>query len=1073
MTKFLVTTFVWSLFSFTSLYQADAGPDDPVNIPDSGLRTAIEAKLGKSAGEIITETEMNGMTELYALNRSISNLTGLEHATGVTTLYLNSNDITDITPLKDLTALELLSLQENWFLSNISPLKHLVNLKDLHISSTSVTGLGLSEVFPLLSELELLSANFNPISDLSFLNKLPDDAQLDSLSLQNMWGSSQPVTEIGLLLKDISPLVEFVDAGKFIIDPPSWLSVSYNLNLDYESFYTHIPALFEKGVDVTYRPRDPSDSVAKDPEPGIESVSAKNAVGRPGTSYTFVVQAYNGMHNYYSRFGFGPPSPYYRNTNFEGVPVTWTVTDPDDTISEPEVVKTGNDGLSRFAVTFGSHGEKYTVDAVVPAQSNTDSGPSHAELRVSFTATAARDVPIVSGITVTFEDYPEKPPTDEFPLTIRFSEHVTGFEKEDVTIETELKTRTGTATLEALTPVEGPAQIYTASIGLPRRATGTVKLIVSDGTVISSISGNIGPAVDTASELIEFGKKGPSVFPSYVPMDKVIFNEFRNAENDTHDWIELKNISDKEVSLKEWEISIVASQGEHLNTDRDIVAFPDYTLPPDGILLIVNTDQSETDLIRGQNIQNPKHNSDLHPHYLIAPEMKLPNSPYLLILRSARDKNGKWEGFEDLAGDYHRGDVNYRTQIWPLRDTWVYTGTSARFSEGEVYQRVMRPKGAIPMKPSEHGYFQDAWVLSDYQSGLGYDPSAPPETSLGTPGYDVVIETEGVRGQISFSEVMFATNETTSLSQWIELYNNSSEKVDLEGWTLMIEVQDSQTAYHWTTFNFKPLEVLPNQTVLLVSRNARTSGNIPESRIYDIYRQNGDAFRLGEGANKILGAKGFALRLLSPDGMLVDMVGNLNGREGQDKPRWTLPMVWTETGARSSLIRVYEDGLPSQGNLPESWVRAADTALMGQYTYWGLPTDDGTPGYRQGSPLPVTLSSFRADRRDDSVIVKWSTASEMETAGFNILRSETRKGEFQVINPTLISGAGTTSERQSYDFTDTTAKPNVVYYYRIEDVSLDGVRQTLVTTRLKGEMSASGKLTTTWGTLKIQDYGRF
>ena len=267
--------------------------------------------------------------------------------------------------------------------------------------------------------------------------------------------------------------------------------------------------------------------------------------------------------------------------------------------------------------------------------------------------------------------------------------------------------------------------------------------------------------------------------------------------------------------------------------------------------------------------------------------------------------------------------------------------------------------------------------------------------------------------------------------------------------------------------------MLPNQTVLLVSRNARTSGNIPESRIYDIYRQNGDAFRPGEGANKILGAKGFALRLLSPDGMLVDMVGNLNGREGQDKPRWTLPMVWTETGARSSLIRVYEDGLPSQGNLPESWVRAADTALMGQYTYWGLPTDDGTPGYRQGSPLPVTLSSFRADRRDDSVIVKWSTASEMETAGFNILRSETRKGEFQVINPTLISGAGTTSERQSYDFTDTTAKPNVVYYYRIEDVSLDGVRQTLVTTRLKGEMSASGKLTTTWGTLKIQDYGRF
>ena len=88
-------------------------------------------------------------------------------------------------------------------------------------------------------------------------------------------------------------------------------------------------------------------------------------------------------------------------------------------------------------------------------------------------------------------------------------------------------------------------------------------------------------------------------------------------------------------------MSIVESEGEHRNTDRDIVAFPDYTLPAGGILLIVNTDPSENDLLRGQNIENPKHNPNLHPQYLIAPEMKLPDSPYLLILRSVRDKNGK------------------------------------------------------------------------------------------------------------------------------------------------------------------------------------------------------------------------------------------------------------------------------------------------------------------------------------------------------------------------------------------------------------------------------------------------
>ena len=138
--------------------------------------------------------------------------------------------------------------------------------------------------------------------------------------------------------------------------------------------------------------------------------------------------------------------------------------------------------------------------------------------------------------------------------------------------------------------------------------------------------------------------------------------------------------------------------------------------------------------------------------------------------------------------------------------------------------------------------------------------------------------------------------------------------------------------------------------------------------------------------------------------------------------------------------------------------------------YYGDTGDRGTPGYRRGGPLPVHLSSFRPERTETGVvIVKWSTESELNNAGFTLLRSETPEGEFQVINPTLIIGAGTTSERQSYDFTDTTAKPNVVYYYRIKDVSLDGVRRTLTTVRLKGEMSASGKLTTTWGHLKTQN----
>ncbi len=119
-----------------------------------------------------------------------------------------------------------------------------------------------------------------------------------------------------------------------------------------------------------------------------------------------------------------------------------------------------------------------------------------------------------------------------------------------------------------------------------------------------------------------------------------------------------------------------------------------------------------------------------------------------------------------------------------------------------------------------------------------------------------------------------------------------------------------------------------------------------------------------------------------------------------------------------------------------------------------------------GEPLPVTLSHFRAEHTDAGVVLKWTTESEVDNAGFYIYRSETREGEFKVVNPTMIQGAGTIGERNEYTWTDTTAKPNVAYYYQIEDVSYAGVRKQLATVRLKGLVSASGKLATSWGDLK-------
>ncbi len=156
-----------------------------------------------------------------------------------------------------------------------------------------------------------------------------------------------------------------------------------------------------------------------------------------------------------------------------------------------------------------------------------------------------------------------------------------------------------------------------------------------------------------------------------------------------------------------------------------------------------------------------------------------------------------------------------------------------------------------------------------------------------------------------------------------------------------------------------------------------------------------------------------------------------------------------------------------------AWVHASDSDRVdvprSQETWFGSPSDIGTPLHTAGKPLPVSLSFFRPTLEDGKVVIRWTTESELDNAGFNILRSEDRNGEFTKVNEQLIQGKGTTAERSTYKWVDSSAKPGAIYYYQIEDVSFAGERNTLTTTKLKGLISAKNKLTTRWGELKSQN----
>ena len=244
---------------------------------------------------------------------------------------------------------------------------------------------------------------------------------------------------------------------------------------------------------------------------------------------------------------------------------------------------------------------------------------------------------------------------------------------------------------------------------------------------------------------------------------------------------------------------------------------------------------------------------------------------------------------------------------------------------------------------------------------------------------------------------------------------------------------------------------------------SRHSANIRADRIINIATQLNQKRQY-----QLLSYKGFRVTLVPPQTGAIAAFGDVAGNLDE---AWELPM--DEGTARSSMIRREVAGTPptaTMGTDANGWVLASSTSLItGQQSFYGSDEDAGTPGQDSGGPLPVELSHFRParDKQTGAAVITWSTESELNNAGFFIKRSQQRNGQFKVINATMIAGAGTTSEKQFYTFTDTTAQPNVVYYYQIEDVSLDGNRQTLTLgTRLKGHVGAAGKATTTWGELK-------
>ena len=149
----------------------DVSPGGIVHIPDPALRSAILRHLKKGDNYQITVEDMQKIPRrtLNIEGSMVEDLTGIQFSSNLERLWMGRSPISDWSPIANLTNLRSISMWHNKKLSDISPLRRLVNLQILVIHDNSVSDLSpLSELIKLNS----LDIGKTPVKDLSPLSGL-------------------------------------------------------------------------------------------------------------------------------------------------------------------------------------------------------------------------------------------------------------------------------------------------------------------------------------------------------------------------------------------------------------------------------------------------------------------------------------------------------------------------------------------------------------------------------------------------------------------------------------------------------------------------------------------------------------------------------------------------------------------------------------------------------------------------------------------------------------------------------------------------------------------------------------
>ncbi|MBD3384614.1 T9SS type A sorting domain-containing protein [candidate division KSB1 bacterium] len=105
----------------------------------------------------------------------------------------------------------------------------------------------------------------------------------------------------------------------------------------------------------------------------------------------------------------------------------------------------------------------------------------------------------------------------------------------------------------------------------------------------------------------------------------------------------------------------------------------------------------------------------------------------------------------------------------------------------------------------------------------------------------------------------------------------------------------------------------------------------------------------------------------------------------------------------------------------------------------GGAVDGEVEDYQTSILVPIELSSFEVKSVPEGVLLQWITQSETENMGFHIYRSNTKSSDYKKITDNMIAGVGNSLSKTQYEYTDTRVVEGELYYYKLADISYNGV----------------------------------